>query len=184
MIDYRHALEDIFTQLLVPHSTSGDSVRLDAFWKKLSQFCAHHLQCTRLSYWYIIPDNTGAQARILFDQSTGLYTQGMQLEKALYLPYFVELQHSGLIAAIDAHVHPATMCFNQSYFDPFGIYSLLDISVMHQGNMVGFFCAEQCFDYKFWDSTHIDFMNYLSMLSTHYYTHILNTFELPDRSAS
>jgi hypothetical protein len=61
-------------------------------------------------------------------------------------PYFEAMRRDNLIVASNARKHPVTDCFNEIYFEPLGIYSLLDVGITVANQPFGLFCCENTTD--------------------------------------
>lgn len=57
-------------------------------------------------------------------------------------PYFAALLSERFIVAHDAHTHEATACLSESYLQPLGISSVLDVPIMRDGKVWGVLCIE------------------------------------------
>lgn len=173
-MDYRLALQDIFTHLNPEHPHPNYPRSPDAFLSSLCSFACSHLHCTRWSYWHQDSNESTYVNHYLYDQNAQQHSQGQRWDMNVYQPFFLELAHGGLICSFDSQVHPATACLYQNYSVPLQIQSMLTVSVTHQTQMVGFLLAEQCFEYKRWSTQDINFMVYLSLLCTRYYWELLD----------
>ena len=69
-----------------------------------------------------------------------------------------------MIVAPQARQHPATSCFNELYFEPNGIYSLLDVGIQVGGVPYGLFCCEQVTFENNWTPAHVDFLKSVGTL--------------------
>jgi two-component system, sensor histidine kinase len=97
--------------------------------KKLEQICIATMQAithaNRVSLWAF----NQAQSEIICLKCLSAnmqFTSGKVLKKINYPEYFNTILKDEVIIASDARNHPATLCFNESYFVPLDIYSLFD----------------------------------------------------------
>lgn len=67
-----------------------------------------------------------------------------------FSPYFEAMRNDGGIDAPYAMEHSATRCFNEAYFEPNDIYSLLDVGIRYSGQLVGVFCCENVGEAMLW----------------------------------
>jgi two-component system, NtrC family, sensor kinase len=83
-----------------------------------------------------------------------------------YSEYFGAMVQGDTISAADALRHPLTICFAETYFDPLEIKSLLDVSIIVKGKVIGVLCCEHCEHRKEWTTSDIEYLNAVaSMLS-------------------
>jgi GAF domain-containing protein len=54
--------------------------------------------------------------------------------------------------------HPATSCFNEFYFEPLEIRSLLDVAVLNAGKLTAVLCCEHCEDIRNWTEEDIAYV--------------------------
>ena len=77
--------------------------------------------------------------------------------------------------ALAAHLEPGhrvpgrvlqavTNCFNEIYFEPLGIYSLLDVGINIGGTPFGLFCCENVTFQKAWSSADVEFLRQVGVL--------------------
>src|SRR5690606_20068545 len=102
----------------------------------------------------------------LFDSNTGTHSRGDVLTEVMFGPYFQAMRRDGRIDAPDARQHPATRCFNEAYFKPNDIYSLLDIGIYWNGHLVGVFCCEQVGEYQRWTEEQKSYLEQAGKLIT------------------
>jgi GAF domain-containing protein len=57
-----------------------------------------------------------------------------------------------------------TRCFNEIYFEPLGIYSLLDVGIQIGGESFGLFCLENTTDVLNWTPQHVDYLRAVGTL--------------------
>lgn len=95
----------------------------------------------RVSIWLFKNNLTSLKCIANFDEHNHL-TNNMELEEEDYPAYFKAIIQSGILNAADARSNEYTECFNQSYFLPLNIYSLLDYTFTLEGRPVGVICCE------------------------------------------
>lgn len=122
-----------------------------AFYGGLTEAIASAVGCNRASIWRFTSD---ARERIicmdLFDTRTRQHRGGETLTREAFTPYFNAIQANILLMATDARHHPATECFNEAYFQPNDIFSLLDVGIDALGKGWGLFCCEHAGAVKAW----------------------------------
>lgn len=121
------------------------------FYPLLTELFTKELGCSRASLWlYADASLSEIKAIDLYDSHKASHSAGGVLTEAKFASYFQAIRRDGRIDASDARQHPATRCFNEAYFAPNDIYSLLDIGIRCNGHLVGVFCCEQVGDYQRW----------------------------------
>ncbi|HIK48324.1 MAG TPA: PAS domain S-box protein [Thermosynechococcus sp. M55_K2018_012] len=94
----------------------------------------------RVSLWFYSGDRQHIECVHLFQQSPQGLTAGMTLTASDYPCYFAALQEERTTTAHEAWVDPRTQAFRQSYLEPLGITSLLDVPIWVEGVMMGILC--------------------------------------------
>jgi len=121
--------------------------------------------CSRSSLWRY---NSALQDQVtcldLYDTADQQHAAGFGLSESDFGPYFAAMRNDNLIVASDARNHPATSCFNELYFEPNGIYSLLDVGIGVGGTPFGLFCCEQVTFIKEWTNDDVEFLRAVGTL--------------------
>ncbi len=136
------------------------------FHQELTRTLAEEMDCTRASLW-VYPDPL-ARDRIeclsLYDRTDAAWSAGATLADSDFAPYFEAMRKDNLIVAGDARAHPVTACFNEVYFDPLGIVSLLDVGINVGGEPWGLFCCENTTDLLHWSEAHVEYLRQVGSL--------------------
>lgn len=103
---------------------------------------ARSLKVERVSLWFYSGDRQHIECVYLFQQSAQGFTAGTTLTASDYPCYFAALQEERTITAHEAWFDPRTQEFRQSYLEPLGITSLLDVPIWAEGVMIGILCHE------------------------------------------
>lgn len=136
-----------------------------AFYQRLTQLITEEMACTRASLWtYNSELKDSIECECLYDSTADEYQQGACLSDMDFRPYFDAMRENGLIVASHAREHPATSCFNELYFDPLAIVSLLDVEIVIEGEAYGLFCCEQTSLEKEWQPQDIEFLRKIGVL--------------------
>jgi PAS domain S-box-containing protein len=125
--------------------------------KVLTKEVSNSINADRCSVWLYNTDRTDS------------WEQNYELLKEDYKPYFLSLLLNPIIVANDARNHSATSCFKDTYLDPLGIKSMLDVPISYKGDTIGVICIEN-FDFRIWDQVEIDFAQMLSALYSFAYS--------------
>lgn len=142
------------------------STSSDAFYDELTQTLVEEMGCTRASLW-IYPDallRDAIECVRLYDRTDRQWAAGTVLHEADFGPYFEAMRNDNLIVASDARAHAVTACFNEIYFDPLGIRSLLDVGINISGQPWGLFCCENTTDVLEWTPAHVEYLRQVGTL--------------------
>ncbi|MCS6968453.1 MAG: GAF domain-containing protein [Cytophagales bacterium] len=134
----------------------------EVFYAYLTKVAAETLQITRVSVWNLNEQQDCLQREYLFcrekvDNLTTVCRKNAQ-------PYFEALLSQPYISAPDARRHQNTSCFNEHYFEPLNIYSLLDCPILEEGKPIGVICYEQQHTFRQWRTEDILFAQSLAGL--------------------
>lgn len=108
----------------------------------LTQAGAQGLRCARSSIWLYTEDKRQIYCHDLFEYEEDRHSDGVSLNADDFPRYFEALAEDRTIAANDAHRHPATSEFSESYLKPLGITSMLEAPIRQNGQLVGVLCSE------------------------------------------
>ena len=141
------------------------SLAKEAFYSSLTEAIAKAVGCSRASLWqYGSSLQDTAVCLDLYDSSDNQHHAGAVLREDDFAPYFEAMRRDAMIVAPQARQHPATSCFNELYFEPNGIYSLLDVGIQVGGVPYGLFCCEQVTFENNWTPAHVDFLKSVGTL--------------------
>ncbi len=110
--------------------------------QEITEVAAQTLDVERVSIWCYNSDCSAIQCVNLFERSEHRHSEGLELFAHDYPRYFQALGSNRVIAADDAHTHPATQEFSAHYLTPLGIASMLDAPIRLGGQVVGVVCCE------------------------------------------
>ncbi len=142
------------------------SLQAEAFYQALTQALTEEMDCTRASLWgYPDPElRDSIQCLQLYDRTDGAWSAGTVLREDDFGPYFEAMRRDNLIVAGDARQNAVTCCFNDIYFEPLGIYSLLDVGINMSGRPWGLFCCENTTDILDWTPQHVEYLRQVGTL--------------------
>jgi len=150
----------LIKQFRNPHFYEGDFIKGS---KELTKKVSTTLLTDRCSIWLYNPDKTSIICQQLYILKDDSWEQGLELFEKDFPSYFEILKTNPIIVANDAHTHPATSCFSETYLKPLGINSLLDVPIYYKGDIVGVICLEN-FEKREWKTDEIEFAEILSNL--------------------
>jgi len=156
------------TQLLLLIKAFKDGEHNEAtFYKKLTEQITHDLSCSRASLWLytdiLLQEITAID---LYDSNLKEHYTKISLHEDDFAPYFESMRNDGGIDAPYAMEHEATRCFNNDYFEPNDILSLLDVGISYQGQLVGVFCCENVAEPMVWNQDQKDYLKQAGKLIT------------------
>jgi GAF domain-containing protein len=142
------------------------SLAPQGFYEELTKTLAEEMGCARASVW-IYPDAV-LRDRIrclkLYDSTDKAWSEGTELQEQGLEPYFEAMRKDNLIVAADARLNAITNCFTEVYFEPLGIYSLLDVGINIGGQPWGLFCCEHTTDVLQWTPQHVEYLRQVGTL--------------------
>jgi len=104
----------------------------------------------RISLWRFLGEGDEIECLKVLDPINEA-TEGQILRQADFPTYFEHIKNNQVVMASDARHNYITKCFNQDYFEPLNIYSLLDF-VIHNGQQAaGIICCERVGEQICWD---------------------------------
>ncbi len=131
---------------------------VDELFQAVTQEIVDKVGSTRASVWVMNEYKDAITSLDLIDTRTGAHAKGVELHKEDFPAYFKAIVTGDVMIASDALSHPATSCFNELYFDPLDIKSLLDVPILVGGQVAGVLCCEHCEDRIYWNDDHIQFL--------------------------
>lgn len=136
------------------------------FYEQLTQTLTEEMGSSRASLW-VYPDplmRDSIECLKLYDRTDGAWSQGTLLKEEGLEAYFEAMRKDNLIVAADAREHPTTACFREVYFEPLGIYSLVDVGINIGGQPWGLFCCENTTDVLDWTPQHVEYLRQVGTL--------------------
>lgn len=96
----------------------------------------------RVSLWAFDESLTQIECLMCLVQKNNVFSSGQILSKSIYPDYFDAILAQQVLVASDARNHPSTCCFNETYFIPNDIQSLLDYVLIKDNRPMGVICCE------------------------------------------
>jgi len=173
MIDPIQKLEkfDILMKELILHSRNPlfQEGKVKEGSKILTKQITHSLDVDRASIWLYNSDKTSIICQQLYIKQENKYYEGVELFEKDFKEYFEALIENPIIVASDAETHKATKCFKESYLQPLGIKSMLDVPVIYQNEVIGVICIENL-TFREWDKLEVNFAQLLSSIYSFSYS--------------
>jgi GAF domain-containing protein len=123
-----------------------------------------HVGSTRASVWYFSPFHDSITCACQYDVRTGAFQQGVALREEDFPEYFAAIRENEVVNAPDANRHPATRCFEELYFAPNRIMSLLDVVIATKRQQVAILCCEHCDEIRRWSARDEQYLTQMAVL--------------------
>ena len=151
------------------HNTLFYESKVEQGAKELTKEVITTMEVDRCSIWLYNSDKTSITCQQLYIKSEDSWYQNIELFRKDFTPYFDHLLIDPIIIANNAEEHPATKCFTETYLKPLGIKSMLDVPIIHRGEVIGVICIESLIGRE-WNKSEVDFAQMLSSLYTFAYS--------------
>lgn len=108
--------------------------------QKITEASSKTLTVDKVSVWLFNHDKTKIICKDCYNNKS--HEQGSIIKSAEYPRFFEAIQKFHNITAPDARGYYYTCEFNESYFKPNGIFSVMDVPIWLEGKLMGVFCNE------------------------------------------
>jgi hypothetical protein len=123
-----------------------------------------NVKTTRASVWYFDDTKEKIISACLFDVCSNIFTSGVVLKEEDFPEYFASIMKNNFVSASDAANHPATRCFDDLYFLPNDIYSLLDFIITVRTKQIAVLCCENCGSKREWSKYDHEYLSQMAQL--------------------
>ena len=123
----------------------------------------------RVSLWVFSKDFNKITSILCYDSTSGSFTSGHELTREDYNDYFDAILNKDVIYAPQARENLFTLCFNETYFEPLNIYSLLDFILHKDFEPIGIICCESIGKETQWTDDDIEILRRISNISSFYF---------------
>lgn len=151
--------EDIKKRLIAKQTIHRQNVLLELSRKRFSnlqeslqkftEISSRTLNVDLVSIWFFNSTKTELICKDMYNLKTKKHDKSDVLRVELYPRYFGALEIFHNITANDVRNHYATLELNKTYFGPKKIFSLMDIPIWLEGELIGVLCHEN-FEIKDW----------------------------------
>ena len=128
--------------------------------QQYKKFCELSFQlvpnANRISLWRFEDNDQKITCLMGKDLDSNEFWSGISLYRKDFPAYFESIVENEVINASDARNHSATRCFNDAYFEPNSIYSLLDFILHKDFRPIGVICCERTGSRVEWTANDID----------------------------
>ena len=122
-------------------------------------------QADRISLWSLNEGKDNIMCHLMIDKASQT-TSNLILEKNDFPEYFDAIFKHQVVNAPQAREHEATACFNDGYFIPNNIFSLLDYIIHHDFEPVGIICCESTNQAVQWQEEQIKSLKRIANISS------------------
>lgn len=122
-----------------------------------------------VSLWSFDEKQTKICNIISYDAENDAFATLPELNRIDYPEYFEAIVDNEVISASNAREHSMTKCFNESYFEPLNIYSLLDFILHKDFTPRGVICCERRGSIANWASDDIDHLRAISTAISYFF---------------
>ena len=126
-------------------------------------------EASRVSLWKFNEDRSAIRCLMLKQGSECVVTENVILKEADFPDYFRAILQQQLVVASNARTHADTRCFNTDYFEPNGIYSLLDYIFQENFKAVGVICCEATGSKVQWHSQDIAVLKRIATVTSMFF---------------
>lgn len=143
-------------------AVKADPAALVQFYEAVCRDIVENVGATRASVWTFSPLKDAITSECLFDSRDGTVSGGVTLKEEDFGAYFAAIRDDLRIVAPDALTHPATSCFDEIYFTPLDIRSLLDYVVLVRDEPTMVLCCEHCGEQKPWSDADVEYLHQMA----------------------
>ncbi|HAX49915.1 MAG TPA: histidine kinase dimerization/phosphoacceptor domain -containing protein [Ignavibacteria bacterium] len=141
-----------------------DKADLHVFLKKVLDVVANSLDIERVSIWFFDEGRTSIYCDYLYLKKYGEFANETALSVTVYPEYFKAIETKLYIAADNAQTDPHTKELSETYLKPRGIFSMMDVPIYLNGEIIGIICHEEQDKQRTWKREEIDFATAISTL--------------------
>lgn len=131
--------------------------------QKITETSSKTLGVDQVSIWLFNSDKTKIICKDKYNLKNDQHGNGFVLEAGNYPRYFEAIRTFHNVTAANARKYYYTSEFNEPYFKPQGIFSLMDVPIWLEGELVGVLCHET-FKTKHWTFEDQDFASSMAYL--------------------
>jgi two-component sensor histidine kinase len=158
LIKFINTIESLATS---KSSREGD---VERYIQEILSKSAEALDCERVNAW-VFDTETGALDNLLaYHQNKNNFSKEPSLNREDLPNYFKFLTKNEIIVADDARSEPMNEELVDTYLKPNDIYSMVDVPLRSEGNMIGVICFEFTGDFHNWSKEEQKFMQSVAQL--------------------
>ncbi len=133
---------------------------------QITQLASRILDVERSSVWFFNKDQAAIICADLYEKSPHHHSEGQKIALADCPNYFQALEQERIIAAPDVYTDSRLIDFQEFYFKPLNIVSMLDVAIYLKGEKIGVVCLEHTgVAERNWTVGEQNFVSYLAYMS-------------------
>jgi diguanylate cyclase (GGDEF)-like protein len=125
--------------------------------QKATELSAKALHIERVSIWLFNDQRTELTCADLYLSDSHKHESGTVLAEENYPEYFRAINNGEILAVTHAREDQRTREFTDSYLKPLNIYSMLDLPIVQDDQIIGVICHEKVGEIKSWELDQQDF---------------------------
>lgn len=137
---------------------------VDRYIQEILSKSAEALDCERVNAWVFNTESGALDNLLAFHQKRNDFSKEPSLNKEDLPNYFKFLTKNEIIVADDARSEPMNEELVDTYLVPNDIYSMVDVPLRSEGNMIGVICFEFTGDFHEWSKEEEKFMQSVAQL--------------------
>ncbi|MCA9979179.1 MAG: PAS domain S-box protein, partial [Anaerolineales bacterium] len=130
--------------------------------QEITEEVAHTLSVGRASIWLYNPTTPAIELLDLYQLENKQHSDGIQLTQQDAPSYFKALQQERILVADNVHEHYSTQDLIESYLNPLGITSMMDVFARSGDDIRAVLCLEHLGEPRTWSTMEQDFTNSLA----------------------
>lgn len=115
---------------------------------KATELSARALHVERVSIWLFNDDNSQLSCVDLYHSDTNIHESGAILSAEQYPEYFKTMSSGGILVIDRAREDARTQEFLDNYLNPLNIFSMLDLPIVQDNQVIGLICHEKVGEIK------------------------------------
>ena len=130
--------------------------KIDDAFEKATEISSNTLNVKRVSIWLYNEARTGIDCRAIYISGEG-HRSGDILSKTNFPQYFSAIDTGQRLVIDDARTDPVTNELTETYLVKNDIYSILNVPIFYDGNIIGVFCHEHTGKIRKWTENEQEF---------------------------
>lgn len=130
-----------------PSVRGGD---VEHFLEEVLAQSADALECERANAWVFNKERTSLDNLLAYNQKKEAFTKEGSLDGKVFPKYFKFLKKNEIIVSDDARSEPMNEELLDAYLIPNDIYSMIDVPLRSEGEMIGVICFEYTGQFHAW----------------------------------
>lgn len=164
--------EELTSCVSSPNSSIND--KLQTICQKVKDITP---SANRVSLWLFNKEADEIFCLMCLD-SADMLSNGQSLTAKDFPEYFDHILTNKVLSASDARENPSTLCFNEVYFKPLNIFSLLDFTFHFQFKPTGVICCEREGNATQWSNNDINALKRVANITSMFFSEEILSLDL------